>query len=639
MPSPVRLSAHQLPLLLIMAPVAGWLLSPVVGVAAALLSWTLLQPWGRSIGERVVVGQLLLLALVGLVFVVVPLPVSRLSASIFVLGLPLLAAATRILATRGVGRRPWLPSFGPLDVSLVAVGAGEAFWVLQRELGVSLRATLERVFYGWDYVSHFSMFADAYRYGRLNGLMFGSAPEYLTPPPTLHPVLWATFTWAGQTGSQRLPGAQLLQANVLLTGLTAAMCVLVLAWVSADLVRAIAGPDAARWGLPTAAMVTGVVSALNTPTALFFAGHTPFLLAVTTTVLGSHLVFREGWQSDPPDHSWGVLFLAAAALTCMLEWPPVVLGLVPAAGYELLRLRHASRRLRVLFTVIVVAAAVPVVSMARSLLHSASLQTLVHQTGGLAAFNGRLAWVVGPLVLLVGLAAAWDRRWFLAAAVTAPLAGLMSFVVFLKWNGATWTTGQPSYYLLKTVQGCLVVAIPVLVAATVGGIVQLSSSPSGTADNRRLAIWLSVTAVVVATLAVDVMEGPRRTVLSGIPVDLKSNPAYLAAAAKIDTAYRITTSSFAELPFFWDGEDRGVRTNRWLLSLKRGFNTREDHFYAALSTAPPGMDAALICQQLRIEPTVELLALTASPALAAISLSELPATDCDISRVKIVPLP
>ena len=175
------------------------LLMPVVGLVASIAFAIVLHPFGRTLVERFAVWLIMFLAVVGVGFLVVGLRVTAVTA--IALLLAGVAASGALTAARadasGAGPiRGALPTVGALDVAVLLTGAVEAYWLLRPFIGVGNIGKLARLFVGWDFHTHFVLFADTFQYGRLADITIGSSPEFATSATLLHPSLWALLAHA-----------------------------------------------------------------------------------------------------------------------------------------------------------------------------------------------------------------------------------------------------------------------------------------------------------------------------------------------------------------------------------------------------------------------------------------------------------
>ena len=624
-----RFPPALLPLLVLVTVVVVWLLHAGLGTALALALFAILLPVCRDAAERVVTAALAFAALVGVLFVVLPVPVTRTTSTVLVLALPALSATASVLRARSGTVRERLPRAGVADLAVLLVGVASAWWTLAASYGMDLRDTLTRLFHGWDWILHMTMYTDVYRYGRLAGLHIDDSSAYLSANPQLHPALWAATTWSSQDGSATMPGDELLQAGVLATALTSAVCLAALAWLASDVATAIVGTTRHRVPSVVATVVTGAVLIVGVGSAVFFFGHTPFLVAVVALTVGSYLAVRPSLRGRPTHAPRALVLLLATTVVVVLEWPPLVLGLVVPGLLLAVRIARGHRRTTIALAIGGALVLVLLPMWWPRVAGAVTFRDLADATGETAQFSLPLAAVAIAVCLVVAVGFAMRDDWGRTAGLLGPVLGMLAFSALLMANGATWWSEPPSYYLLKTLLGCLVATTPVVVAAIVAGLSLLPALRRRHGDRSRAPaaprLWPSLAGLALLALAVATILSPSGSVAPGAPVALADPARFVTYADTIARAYPVTPAVDSQAPFLADYGDE--RANLWLLVLQRGISDADHDFYRTLpafyppqtgetaeSLVPPPDDwAAVICAQLRVRPDASFVAMTDHP--------------------------
>jgi hypothetical protein len=636
------------PAVLLLVGAACWLHAGV-GTAAALLLTALLTPVGRYAAERAVATALIVAALVGILFVVLPVHVTRTTAVMFVLALPVLAVTASVVRHRDRSLRRRLPLVAPPDLAVLGVSGAAGWWVLAASYGMDLRDTLTRMYDGWDWILHIIMFTDVYRYGRLAGLEIEDSPAFLSGNPQLHPALWSVGAWSGQSSTGTMPGESLLQAGILATAVTFALCLGALAWVAADLTTAIVGRSHRQLPAALAAVITGIVCILGAGSAIFFFGHTPFLLGVTALVVGSYLAVHPLRDGRPPTPLRSMVVLAAAAVVIVLEWPPLVLGLGLAGLLAAVRIVRGHRKETIALGALLALLVLTTPWWYARLTGSVTIASLSDAAGAVTRFSlpMTIAAVLVTVAAAIALFTHGDHG--RATGVLGPVVGMIAFAALLILNGSRWWGDPPSYYLLKTLLGCLVAATPVVVAVLVAGATRLRAARAHPpAPDARL--WTRLAAGTLAALVLAALLSPPDSLRTGSPEPLAEPPRFVTYADIIVRAYPITPAVPNQVPFLADYGDE--RADLWLMILQRGISDADHDFIRTLpafyppqtsdeadSLVPPPADwGAVICAQLRLRPTAFFVAMTEHPVEVTRWASGISST-CDASRLSVLEIP
>jgi hypothetical protein len=237
-----------------------------------------------------------------------------------------------------------------------------------------------------------------------------------------------------------------------------------------------------------------------------------------------------------------------------------------------------------------------------------------------------------------------------AAGILGPSVGMLAFAGLLILNGSRWWGDPPSYYLLKTLLGCLLATTPVVVAVLVAGATRARpASDDGTAAGRPRT-WPLLAGATVVLLVVAAVLSPPDSLRTGTPTSLDGPPSYVTYADAIARAYPVTPAVPSQVPFLADYGDE--RADLWLMILQRGISDADHDFVRtlpafyppqtsdeAISLVPPPQDwGAVICAQLRLRPTAYFVAMTEHPVEVERWAGGLNAT-CDASRLSVLEIP
>ncbi len=606
------------------------LLVPPVGVLVSISFAVLLNPFGRTLVERFAVWLIAFLATDAIGFLVAGLRVNFASAVAMLLLSVGVAGGTAALQTdvRGYGTlRDALPKTGSLDLAVLLAGAIEAVWLLRPFVGVGNVGKLARLIVGWDFHTHFVLFADTFQYGRLADLSIRSSPEFATSATLLHPNLWALLAHALAGPAANPSRQQLLTPYIALTALTAAACVALLTWVTGHLTYRLAGRNASTWFSLTAAALFTTYSVVSGPSALFFVGHTPFLLAVTLVLVTSHLAGEAVLAGGGRQLITALVVTGAATVAIGFEWPPLLLGLAPA-GVLLLRAFAKTGQLQRGITVAAILAAAGVaVPAARILQQRVGLSVLAHAVGGNAQFSVAAAIVSIPLAVLAAFWLIQRGDGVIAACAAGPVVGFAVFAVVLIAGGARWQTVPLAYYFLKTLHGVLLAALPLLLAVVVSALARHAATPAAT----RWHDWTAAT--VVCALGVCLLKTPTSSLIEGIPVRLTAASSPTRDAVIVLRSNAVTDPDPASLPFHWNYHN--LLLNRWIVGLVRPESLADDAFYLRLMFTPTAGLAKLVCGDLALDPGRRFQLITVTPSLTHAWLVGISDRTCPVSRITI----
>jgi len=574
-----------------------WILPPVGFVLVACMAVALV-PWGRTLAERVLGLALLLMGGTALVSTrVVPLPITEVSVHVAMsLGLIGLFAISLLPRFRGLAiPRPRLGDWLFLAGFLAA-----AAWLLFAYVGRSTEATLAGLFFtGWDNQAHFTTFANAYEVGSMTWPTADGSIAWNQWYPTLHTTLWALGQQGIQLGDQ-LTRPELIIPFTYWNGLSAALAFAAMSWVAGDLAaRLVARPDGpsllTSWARTLATLGTLGFLLMGSSSRLFNYGFTNFIMGVAVICVGSYLATAVPARA----RLVGPLVITLASLASIGLWTPLVIGLVPAGIATLVTLWRHSRVAAIAWA-LVTGGIVLGISLwqsrqivAASGIDSAGTFTsdLGAIVGGSVPFNLALAMAAPLIALALGLVIGQRRSWSLAAGVAGPAIGItLVLAVMINGADASQTARLQSYYVLKTLNAVLLVAVPLLIAVLALGIV-LALASSGLLRRQWQAVLVAA-AAGVAGIAAFGFIGPTNASLAP---GFGTAPGIIGAIDRVNAVNDplggevLLRATAAGLPYqqefttmLWDGS--GSLPNLWIQSLS---GVVSDARYDLLSKLPP----------------------------------------------------
>ena len=492
---------------LIVVAVALWLLPPIGMVLTAGFG-VVLAPWGRRLGERVILSVLAASALVAAIFVAMTatgwiLPPLGWRALLTAL---LLAEIAALFTRRSAP--VWPVVRGDDAAGLVA---GTLFLLIY--YGVYAFANTEHTLNGllawWahgevphDHSSHLPMFhqvmaAQSWDFSALS-------PDLLfTVYPMLHVSLWSVGEWAAGV-DPLTPGLDLVRPYAAWTGLTAALAAAVLAWSAGLATRAFAGKRTDRSIVALAAVLaaatTGLWCLLGSMGSMvdfaaggYLAAAALTIGAVTVSVRSRAALRRIGWFALP-----------LAGLSVAYVYPTLAAGLVLPGLVVVLALARWRRLMLIGFIALTVACGAVAWPALRAVTDSTKPGPWGTLTGGLPAFEYWPAVVLTALVLITV-----TLRWripgrLVSVGMVGPLlaaAGMaLMFGVESERNGLAFGN---SYYTNKMVYSLLLAVVPLATALAAGWAAQ--RMPAVGSQRRTIGIVLAAVVIFVAVAEVSTL--------------------------------------------------------------------------------------------------------------------------------------
>lgn len=573
-----------------------WLLPPAgfVLVAGVLV---VAPPWGRTLTER---GIISVVVVAGLVAITIPrsseVPVTQASARIGLAVLVLAAVAVRLVPA--LRERAAIPRPRIADGLVAALVVVLALWLMSAYVGANAYEIVSGLFFtGWDNQGHFVPFANTVEVGATTWPTIDGAIAWNQWYPSLHTTLWALATQA--THAARPDRIGLLWPYVQWTSISFALSIGALAWIAGDLARRLARallPDRQRVAAAAALAAIAAFAAfalLGSPTGLFNAGFTNFVMAVAITATTAYFASR----SLASARHIGWLLVPLGALAVIGLWTPLVLGIAPAGVVVLVALLRRRTWLGIAWAVVtVLLVAGTTIIQTRAIVNVAGTdagsftQDLGAVSSGMVPFNVGLALVAPVVVALLAVLLVRRRQIPLAVAVAGVPIAIVPFLVLAVLSARaahiSWLT---SYYVLKTLDAVLLFTAPVLAAlaalaaATVIALVAASRL-------EAVLSWLVAACLAVAgfgyfglqpaefkdgfAAAPGIAAGSKR--LASVQNSLVGEAVVSAAVAA-----RAHPDTF---PLLWDGS--GNLPNLWLASLAGVMSRDQQTFYLSLPPFP-----------------------------------------------------
>jgi hypothetical protein len=587
---------------------------PSVGFIAVLVWLLLAPPWGRSLAERGIISALITLGAIAMMFPRAgSTPVDATSARLVMTGIVVLALGLRLLPALAGVRIP-RPRVG--DGLLLLMSVGGSLWLLSAYLGRSIEQILSGLFFsGWDNQAHFTTFANTYVQQSTTWATIDGSTAWNQWYPSLHTTTWSLAEYA-MRGSD-LTRTELLGPYVMWTGISFALCLAALAWMAGDMAERFAKMRDVSMAAAGITAIAGFAAFgfLGSPTLLFNAGFTNFVMAVTVVTVGGYLSARS-WQSA---RKLGWFLIPLSALAANALWTPLVLALIiPAVvvAIALWRYRKPLAPIWLIATAALVAGTAWFQAQAILVAEGSSATELVSDLGavgiGMSPFN-IAAGITFPLVaVLIGISLIRERNIPLGLVALGASTGFALFLlVAVQGADAAQLTRLTSYYVLKTLNALLLIAAPVIAAAMATAIVVLVKS---------VGRWMAVTGSIVAALLASAVFGYVGSTPWQFGEGFTAAPG-VAAAAQRGVAVEdsligeaIVNAAEAATPYpnlttmLWDGS--GTLPNRWVASLHGVLSSEQSTFYQGLPPFPYDDRAvSYVNLALNLNPNLELVVL------------------------------
>ena len=573
-----------------------WIFPPF-GFIACVVLLMIAPPWGRTLTERAIISAVVI---AGIVAIAIPrgsqVPVTETSARLGLSLLVLLAVALRFVPRlKGFAIVP-RPNLADWCVAGLAIISG--LWLMSAYIGANPYEIVSGLFFtGWDNQGHFVPFANTYEVGSTHWPTLDGSLAWNQWYPSLHTTIWSLLTLASSGAG--LDRVHLLWPFVQWTAISFALCLGALAWIASDLGKRLAdalAPDHAwlrRAVAPVAVAAFATFALLGSPTALFNAGFTNFVMAVTITAVTAYFASR----SLDSARQIGWLLVPLGSLAVIGLWTPLVLGIAPGGVVVLIAVMQRRRWLGIAWavgTVLLVAGTSYVQTRAIVNVSGSDVGTFTQDLGavgtGMVPFNVGLALASPVLLGLLAWLLIRRRSTPLAVALAGPAIAILPFlaVAVLGAHSAkvSWLN---SYYVLKTLNAILLFAAPVFAAVVAMAVV---IAIAYLARTRLEAVVLSIVSGLSAIVAFGYV-GPSPAEFTdgfGAAPGIAAGAKRTASVENSLVGEAIVNAAVAskpypnEVPLLWDGS--GTLPNLWLASLTGVMSKDQQTFYLSLPPFP-----------------------------------------------------
>jgi hypothetical protein len=569
-----------------------WLVPPVGFVACAIL-FVILPPWGKTLTERALISGVVLLGMAAIVFPRASdlLAVNHLNSRIFFALLLAVSYALRLIPGLRVSPYPRIQS---LDVFVAIFVALVAYIPISSFKGASIQGVLSSLFHtGWDNHGHFTMFANTFTQQSTLWQTVDGSVAWNQWYPSLHGTFWSLAQFAI---SDATPGRlALVEPFAIWSAATFALCLGAMAWISGDL----AGRLAKHFSLPryTALVATlgfMVFGFLGSVQLLLSAGFTNFFIAVSVVTTGSYLTARS--MKSAQLLGWFVVPLTGIAVIGL--WTPLVVAIVPAGVVTVVALWRYRPLMSVIWlSACAVSGVYLVISQSQAVIGASDSNSALDFNSeigavgiGMVSFNLALGVAAPFLAVLIAafIIRALPASKPIIAALLLPvvLVGLLAGF-FMFGADSSEVSRLSSYYVLKALDACMLMIIPVLSALaalvlvyalapttrvvrilgfTVAGIVALSSFGYWGTNADRLSLGFG------AAPGARVQDERHKWIQD----DLMGTVLFNAA----DTSGQGSTFT----PILWDAS--GQLPNLWVASLTGVLSSDQSQLYGELPDFP-----------------------------------------------------
>lgn len=568
-----------------------WLL-PSIGLFIALAAIAFLPPWGRTYTERAIISILVTLGAIAIFFprnssVPIDPTTARLTFTL------LIVLAVGLYAVPAL-RHTQFPRVHIADALILILFLGSTFWLVSVYLNLDSAQILSGLFIsGWDNHGHFTPFANTYTAQQTAWATIDGSTAWNQWYPSVHSTTWTLAEMAADGAS--LSRAQLLGPYVQWSALSFTAAMATITWVASDLARRLSPKTYAPLAAVIAVLITGAFTLLGSPAFLFNLGFTNFAMGVALVLAASYLSTRSARSSV----TLGWFLIPLAIIATIGLWTPLVLGLVPAGLIVLWRLwRHNKVAAAAWFAVNAIAGVVLVLTQTQAILGAEDGATVSDFNEvisavdvGMAQFDVGVAVAAPLLALLFTILLIQRKNSTLIAGFAGPIgAGLILVAFFGSGALAADTSLLTSYYVLKVLNGMLLVIVAVIAAFIA---VLLAFALTRLPISQR---WPAGLALVVLLAVAFGFIGP-------VPDDRKSTfiaaPGIEAGVIRADgvenqlvgTAIMASVNAANEdpqlltlTPVQWDAS--GTLVNLWLASLTETISVDQRKFYAGLPEFP-----------------------------------------------------
>ena len=592
-----------------------WLVPPV-GLVAAFIALALIPPWGRGLIERAAISAI---AVMGIVAIVFPrdstVPITPESARGLLTALVVGAVAIRLIPSL---RTVPLPRVGISDLAIIAAAVIGWIWLSSAYWGASSEQIISGLYFsGWDNQGHFLPFANTYEMQATAWTTIDGSIAWNQWYPALHSSIWALAEQAlNGAGASRL---ELLWPYVSWTVLSFVASFAALAYVAGDLAARITRTHKS-WARVLAIGAVAAFGLLGSPALLFNSGFTNFVMGIAVVATATYLSAR----SMKSARNLGWFLVPAAGLAALGLWTPLVLALVPtgivvlAALWRAPEVEPTRRRVLAIAWAIGTAIVIGLVALDQS---QAILgvdgdstaeefnQDIGRVSTGMIEFNTGLA-LAAPLIVIFAAILIRRRGLPLMLAIATPTLAVGAIAwIFSLGADANGVARLQNYYVLKSLDGMLLMVAPILAALAAAAIgralasARLLSQVAATFVAALVALgtfgyvgthpaqpWQTFTAapgIQAGFVRASAVQGP--IVGEGI-------------VAGVEGANQAPDRT----PLLWDGS--GLLQNLWVRSLSGVLSKQEAEFYGGMPPFPYDQKAVeYISLALNLKPSLDLI--------------------------------
>ena len=496
-----RAAHHPVALGLLAATIVLLWAIPMVGVIAAVAVGFTLAPWGRRLGERLLVSAVVTAGSVALIFAAlqvatatIPTLTWRALVTVALLG-EIAAVVLRRSAQSRIAAPVW-PATGWSEG--IALGTGVVLFALMGlpYLLVSNAHALTALLGGWDHSSHLPMFVQTMHAQGWNMNVLGDDVMFGIYP-MLHTGLWSVGEWVAGVPAQTA-GAELIGPYLAWTSLTAAASAVLLMLTASVAARAFAARgsiSAARERIVPvlATAFTAVWCLLGTLALMADYAFTNFLLGAT--LAGAAVVVATRSRQAMRTLGWFVLPLGAVAAT--YAYPPLAGGVAIAATITFVVLVRDRSRAVVWMLVVTAACGIAALPALRIIIEPFKGQSVGEIKGGIPAFE---LWPAIVLAVVVAVVLLTSYRRVPIACRLSMLGPLVSTgAVAALFAAQAVVSGLPisdSYYTKKVVYALLLLVLPLAMA--LAAVLASRWIPSVRGARRVVGAAVAVAVVAVA---------------------------------------------------------------------------------------------------------------------------------------------
>lgn len=573
------------------AAIAALWLAPPIGFVAVIVLLVIAPPWGRSLAERGIISAILILGLVAVIFPrASTTPITQTSTQIGLTALLAIAIALRFLPPFAQHR---IPRPRVSDGFLALLGIGGWSWLAGPYLGANPFSQISGMFFtGWDNQGHFTTFANTMAAQQTLWPTIDGGIAWNQWYPSLHTTTWSLAQMGIDPAiTNRI---DMLGPFITWASISFALCLVALAWMAGDLAERFAKMRDVSMAAAGIVAVVGfsAFALFGSPTLLFNAGFTNFMMATTITAVAGYLSARS-WQSARKI-GWFLIPIAALAVNAL--WTPMVLGLLVPGVVVLIALFRTRWWLAPIWAVasaaiigtVVLAQTTAIVDADSAESAGALLEDLGQVGIGMTAFNIGAAIVFPLIALAVAVPLIRERMTPLALAVLGPSAGLTVFLIAaINATNTADISLLNSYYVLKTLNAMLLFTAP-LIAALMATVIVIAVKSVG----RVMAVTGSIVAAMLGFIAFGYVGATPNQWNDGFSAAPGVNALMARGSAVGDplVGEAIINAARAAEPYpdlatlLWDGA--GTLPNLWVSSLTTTMSKDANTFYRNLPQFP-----------------------------------------------------